>query len=144
MQILKVAPLVFLILSIIGCDVGPKSSLGFRLPEGDVEKGKTAFLELKCHHCHTVAGIEFPPPDVLPPVMVNLGGQVRNVRTYGELVTSIINPSHRLAKGYKKELIQVDGKSRMTDYTEVMTVRQMIDLVAFLQSRYEVILPPVK
>jgi hypothetical protein len=76
--------------------------------------------------------------------MVNLGGQVRNVRTYGELVTSIINPSHQFAKGYKKDLIQADGKSRMTDYTQFMTVRQMIDLVAFLQSRYEVILPPVK
>jgi sulfur-oxidizing protein SoxX len=144
MQILKASVLAFLLMSMMGCDAGPRSSLGFRLPEGDIEKGKAAFLELKCHNCHTVAGVELPPPEVSPPVMVNLGGQVRSVKTYGELVTSIINPSHRLAKGYKRELIEVNGKSRMTDYTEVMTVRQMIDLVAFLQSRYELILPPIK
>ena len=144
MKRVKAVALGFFGLYLASCDAGPKSSLGFRLPDGDIEKGKATFVELKCHLCHTVAGVELPPPEVAPPVMVNLGGQVRNVRTYGELVTSIINPSHHLAKGYKKELIQVDGKSRMTDYTEVMTVRQMISLVAFLQSRYEVILPPVK
>jgi len=144
MKISNAASLVFIALLMAACDAGPKSSLGFRLPEGNIEKGKATFLELKCHLCHTVAGTELPPLDVPPSVMVNLGGQVRNVRTYGELVTSIINPSHQLAKGYKKDLIQVDGKSRMTDYTQFMTVRQMIDLVAFLQSRYEVILPPVK
>jgi L-cysteine S-thiosulfotransferase len=91
-----------------------------------------------------VAGVELPPLEMVPPVVINLGGQVRNVKTYGELVTSIINPSHRLGRGYKEDLISVDGKSRMTDYTEVMTFRQMINLVAFLQSQYEIILPPVK
>ena len=144
MKTVKAVALAYFALSMAACDAGPKSSLGFRLPDGDIDKGKATFLELKCHLCHTVAGVELPSPEVAPPVMVNLGGQVRNVRTYGELVTSIINPSHRLAKGYKKELIEVEGKSRMTDYTEVMTVRQMINLVAFLQSRYEVVLPPVK
>ena len=144
MKILMAIVPVFLALSMAACDAGPKSSMGFRLPDGDIEKGKAAFVELKCNFCHTVAGVELPPLEVVPPVVVNLGGQVRNVKTYGELVTSIINPSHRLAKGYKKELISVDGKSRMTDYTEVMTVRQMINLVAFLQSQYEIILPPVK
>ena len=144
MKIANAASFLFIALFMVACDAGPKSSLGFRLPEGNIEKGKATFQELKCHLCHTVAGTELPPPDVPPPVMVNLGGQVRNVRTYGELVTSIINPSHRLAKGYKSDLIEADGKSRMTDYTQFMTVRQMIDLVAFLQSRYEVILPPVK
>ena len=144
MKLLTAIVPVFFALSLAACDAGPKSSMGFRLPDGDIEKGKAAFVELKCHLCHTVAGVELSPPEVVPPVIVNLGGQVRNVKTYGELVTSIINPSHRLAKGYKKELISVDGKSRMTDYTEVMTIRQMINLVAFLQSQYEIILPPVK
>jgi len=144
MKTLRVAVLLFFAMFMVACDAGPKSSMGFRLPDGDIEKGKAAFVELKCHLCHTVAGGELPPPEVVPPVMVNLGGQVRNVKTYGDLVTSIINPSHRLAKGYQKELITIDGKSRMTDYTEVMTVRQMINLVAFLQSQYEIVLPPVK
>ena len=33
-----------------------------------------------------------------------------------------------------------DG-SRMPDYADVMTVRQMIDVVAFLQKRYVVVRP---
>jgi L-cysteine S-thiosulfotransferase len=144
MKTLKAAALALFALLMTACDAGPKSSMGFRLPDGDIEKGKAAFVELKCNFCHTVAGVELPSPELVPPVMVNLGGQARNVKTYGDLVTSIINPSHRLAKGYKKEFISVDGKSRMTDYTEVMTVRQMINLVAFLQSQYEIVLPPVK
>ncbi|MFN8007804.1 MAG: cytochrome C [Terriglobia bacterium] len=144
MRILKNAILACVALCWIACDPGPKSSMGFRLPDGDIEKGKATFIELRCHLCHTVAGVELPPGEPLLPVMIELGGQVREVKTYGELVTSIINPSHRFAKGYKKELIEVDGKSRMTDYTEVMTVRQMVNLVAFLQSRYEIILPLMK
>lgn len=71
--------------------------------------------------------------------MVILGGEVRKVRTYGQLVTAVINPSHDLATGYPKDLVQEEGASRMTDFNDVMTVQQLIDLVAFLQSRYEVI-----
>jgi hypothetical protein len=63
------------------------------------------------------------------------------VKTYGELVTSIINPSHVLAPGYPKELITKDNRSAMADFNDKMTVHQLIDLVAFLQSRYELVLP---
>ena len=59
------------------------------------------------------------------------------IKTYGELVTSIINPSHRLAKGYAEANVAMEGKSNMTVYNDVMTVRELIDLVAFLQSHYE-------
>jgi len=57
--------------------------------------------------------------------------------TDGRFVTSIINPSHKLAPGYPKERIVSGGISRMADYNDVMTVRQLVDLVAFLHSRYE-------
>jgi len=75
--------------------------------------------------------------------LVTLGGQVTRVRTYGELVTSIINPSHRLAPGYPIEDISRVGESLMAlaYLNEVMTVQQLVDLVAFLQTRYEVIPP---
>ncbi len=67
---------------------------------------------------------------------VRLGGEVSRIGTYGELVTSIINPSHRLAKGHATEDISDEGKSLMTNYNDVLTVQQLIDLTAFLQSRY--------
>jgi mono/diheme cytochrome c family protein len=134
--------LVPLMLLTAACN-GPKSGAGLRLPDGDVQRGKAAFLELKCNTCHTVAGTEIPSPskDYAYVRVVVLGGEVRQVKTYGALVTSIINPSHSLAPGYPKELITKDNQSAMTNFNDTMTVRQLIDLVAFLQSRYEFVPP---
>ena len=66
---------------------------------------------------------------------------MRQVKTYGALVTAIINPSHSLAPGYPKELITKDNQSAMANFNDTMTVRQLIDLVAFLQSRYKFVPP---
>ncbi len=130
---------------LIACDSGPRSPVGFLLPEGDIEEGKAAFLELQCNSCHTVDGVDLPPPVVIPApnAAVVLGGHVFEIRTDGYLVTSIMNPSHKLARGLIKEQITTSsGESRMPDYSEIMTVQQLIDMVAFLQSRYTVVPPP--
>ena len=102
---------VLLMLVTAACG-GPKSGAGLRLPDGDVERGKAAFLELKCNTCHTVAKTEMPAPskDYAYVRVVVLGGEVRQVKTYGALVTSIINPSHSLAPGYPKELTRHKGQ----------------------------------
>lgn len=125
-----------------GCFSSPESPLGFRLPDGDAEKGMQAFQDLQCYGCHAVQGMEFPPGDVAS-VSVVLGGNVTRVKTYGELVTSIINPSHKLAPGYKEEDVTIDGASRMelAHLNDVVTVQQLIDLVAFLQPLYK-LMPP--
>lgn len=127
---------VWLIAALIaGCTPSPKSSRGFRLPDGDVKKGEEAFVALKCTRCHKVDGVDLPAPRVFN---LTLGGQTTRVETYGELVTSIINPSHVLSDQYKQQL--VDAKeSPMPDVTQEMSVRQMIDLVAFLQSHYHLV-----
>ena len=54
-------------------------------------------------------------------------------------MTSIINPSHRLAKGYPVYAVSVDGKSKMKNYNDAMTVTQLTDLVAFVQSKYKLL-----
>jgi hypothetical protein len=120
-----------------GCR-GPRSAAGFRLPDGDPQRGQLAFVELKCHTCHQVAGVDLPAPVADAPVPVRLGGEIIAVKTDGELVTSIVHPSYRLAPGYPKDLIRKGEASRMPDYGREMTVQQMVDLVAFLQSRYRV------
>jgi L-cysteine S-thiosulfotransferase len=120
---------------ISGCGSGPKSAKGFSLPDGDAKKGKLTFVELKCHACHTVSGVTLP--ETKTEIAIKLGGKVTRIKTYGELVTSIINPSHRLAKGKATDDVAVDGQSKMTSYNDVMTVDQLINLVAFLQSHYE-------
>ena len=133
---------ILLALLTLACD-GPKSGAGLRLPDGDVERGKAAFLELKCNTCHTVAKTEIAEPgkDYAYTRVVVLGGEIRQIKTYGDLVTSIINPTHSLASGYPKDLITKNGQSAMTNFNDTMTVRQLIDLVAFLQSRYEFVPP---
>ena len=118
---------------------GPRSAAGFRLPPGDAHRGQAAFLELKCNECHRVVGLELPGPVAAPPVL--LGGIVNHVKTDGELVSSIINPSHRIAEGYPRDLVSRGRESRMPAPGEAMSVHQLIDLVAFLQSRYEYVAP---
>lgn len=137
MRRLLICLLGILLIHTVGCGPASKSARGFRLPDGDIERGKAAFVALRCHDCHKVEGLELPPPEKTPAMAVLLGGEVANVKTYGDLVTSIIHPSHKLAARYKKEDVSRNGKSLMIDCNEVMTVRQMIDLVAFLQSRYQ-------
>ncbi len=131
---------------LIACDSGPRSPVGFLLPEGNVEQGKAAFIELQCNACHAVDGVDLSPPVVIPSpsASVVLGGPVFEIRTDGYLVTSIIHPSHKLARGLNEEQITTNtGESRMPGYSDIMTVRQLIDLVGFLQSRYTVVPPPL-
>lgn len=125
------------VVTLAGCE-DPKSGRGFSLPPGDAGRGEQAFVDLQCHACHSVAGIgraETADSSDLPSIV--LGGEVTRVQTYGELVTSIINPSHRIAPGYPRDALQVDGESKMKNYNDVLTVSQLADLVTFLQSKYQ-------
>ena len=72
---------------------------------------------------------------------VELGGAVTRVKTYGELVTAVINPSHKLAAGYPKELVSENGKSKMYNYNGFMTIQELTDIVMFLQEHYDVVPP---
>lgn len=127
---------------VTACAPGPESARGFRLPDGNADRGLEAFTDLQCHACHSVEGLDLQYLGT-GAADVRLGGIVRRAKTYGELVTSIINPSHKLAPGYRKAEVSGDGESLMTlaYLNDVMTVQQLIDLVAFLQSYYAV-LPP--
>jgi L-cysteine S-thiosulfotransferase len=140
----KLLPVLAMLAAGMACDSGRRSAAGFRLPaDGDVERGKAAFVELGCNSCHEVSGADLPRPTVQPPVPVVLGGELGKVMTDGYLTTSIIYPSYRFASYPRKQI--ADGReSRMPHYADKMTVRQMIDIVAFLQSRYTVReMPPV-
>ena len=114
----------------------------FVLPPGDKNAGKQAFVELKCNSCHSVTTqIEHAP---LEPgtIHVELGGTVSRVKTYDDLVTSIINPSHRLSRGTNLMTATPDGQSRMPVYNDIMSVQQLIDITAFLEPTYRVWVPP--
>ncbi|MFQ5547448.1 MAG: cytochrome C [Woeseia sp.] len=129
------------VLVLAGCGADRMSEKGFSLPEGDVDRGREAFLYMHCHECHTIEGVDLPVLELAEPPYVKLGGTVTKVKTYGELVTAIINPSHKLARGYPVEEISVEGESRMPVYNGFMTVQELIDIVMFLQPHYEVYVP---
>ena len=119
-----------------GCD---SEGRGFALPPGDAEVGRTTFVELACVDCHSIRGEE--SDEITREVHVALGGPTTRVRSYGELVTSVINPSHRLARAVSGNVSNDSGVSQMRNYNAVMTVQQLVDLVTFLQTKYEVVIP---
>jgi sulfur-oxidizing protein SoxX len=130
-------PLLGLILVSCG-DERSRLSTGFRLPEGDIARGKAAFVDLKCNLCHSVDGEDIP--GIAPGAGQVLGGKVQRVKTYGELVTAIIDPKHDIAPSYAEKLDEAKretAQSPMPPYNEAMTVKQMTDIVTFLHSRYE-------
>jgi hypothetical protein len=120
------------------CTEDARQARGFSLPEGDIEDGRLAFIEMRCNNCHLVDDIAQQTENQAPEFSIKLGGKVRTIKTYGDLVTSIINPSHRIAYSYGKGTTRAaNGESRMQNYNEVMTVQELVDLVTFLQPQYE-------
>ena len=137
-KLISLGTVVVIALSLGACDEDKMmSERGFRLPDGDANAGRDTFIYMQCNQCHTVKGEDLPPIPGSEPY-VELGGTVTHVRTYGELVTSIVNPSHKLADGYAKELVSEDGVSNMYVYNDYMTVQELTDLVRFLQPHYDV------
>jgi len=125
--------------AMVGCETGVESPRGFSLPEGDAENGKAVFIKYQCLSCHRLEGVEQADIVKSPELSIKLGGKSVVVKTYAELVTSIINPSHKIARGFPKSSVQVDGVSKMAVYNDIMTVTELVDVVVFLQSQYELI-----
>ncbi|MDG2176499.1 MAG: c-type cytochrome [Gammaproteobacteria bacterium] len=129
---------------ITGCRAYPDEVGFFRFPilSGDVERGQEAFLRLECNQCHQVNGVEIPNYSGTRPVTVELGGEIYFAKTYGDLVTSIINPDHVVSEEYLRQLPR-DARRQTTSspmyQKEEMLVTELIDIVAFLNSRYSLL-----
>ena len=138
---------VILGMALTACDPGARQARGFRLPEGSIAEGRKAFVALNCHTCHSVSGVELPKPESPGQYQVRLGGEVNKVKTYGELVTAIIHPSHDITKPYTSTpppaLKESTGETKdtkvsaMPSFNHLITAQQLIDLTTFLQSRYK-------
>ncbi len=115
-----------------GCGQGR----GFALPEGNIKAGESAFTIYNCNDCHSIGAIQFTGSG--DDLHIPLGGETTKLKTYGELVTSVINPSHKVAKGYQGA---VDSGNEMRKYNDIMTVQELVDIVTFLQSEYHFVEP---
>ena len=106
------------------------------LPKGDVQAGRKAFQDLKCHVCHRVSGESgFAAP------IAELRGPDLNallqLQETSEIAAAIIAPSHslslRTSEAVKAQLSK-QGASPMGDFSRAMTVRQLADLLSYLRS----------
>lgn len=128
---------LFLLICFSGCQRDDRRQGDIYLPMGDAARGEMHFVSLGCVACHVVIDAELPEPAEAGPVRVLLGSRTGRRMSYGQLVTSIVNPSHRLSSRYRRDEVSNDGVSLMSSYNDVLTVTQLTDLVAFLQSHYK-------
>ena len=119
-------------------DTGERSetpTVTVTLPPGDVKAGRQAFLDLRCTACHAVPSEpDFPAPvgaNPGPPIDAELAG-----RDVSYLVASIMTPSHAISVNVSDEVkARIEGVlSPMGDFSGAMTVRQLVDLHAYLRT----------
>lgn len=129
--------LVALVLT-TACETGPHASTGFRLPpDGDAERGREAFVSLKCVNCHDVINANLPRVTITQTkAPVILGGEVRDYISDGYFVTSIINPDYKVRR-FPEPRLPDGSEIRMPRHDDI-TVRQLTDIVSFLQSNYRI------
>jgi hypothetical protein len=106
-----------LALALAGCAQAPEQ---LRFPAGDAVAGKETLRAMQCHTCHELASTDFPAPHAqLRGVPL---GAIQASWSGDTLIAAILAPAHDRPEG------------QMGDYSEAMTVRQLIDIVAYLQT----------
>lgn len=104
-------------------------------PAGDAAAGRKLFIEAECHKCHEVKGETFPAvvkeKGDVGPELAQMAG-LHPVEFFAE---SIINPNAVIDHDAKeKGYVGTDGKSKMPDYNDTFTVRQIADLTSYMTS----------
>lgn len=130
--------------TLAACRTYPDYSNDFRFPitTGNIAQGRAAFVALGCPQCHLVDGVELTEYTGTPFLSVTLGGELIFAKTYGDLMTSIINPNHVISDRYLEQL-PANRRNRQTlspmYMNPNMKVTELIDIVTFLNSRYSLL-----
>jgi mono/diheme cytochrome c family protein len=114
---------------------GSDTPVTVTLPAGDIGAGRQAFIDLKCTACHAVASEPaFPRPVSANPGPPIDAGIARSDASY--VAAAIVTPAHAISPNISPEVRDnIEGVlSPMGDFSGVMTVRQMVDLHAYLRS----------
>ena len=97
--------------------------------DGNPVAGREVFVRMECYACHEVRGETFPPKGAgkVGPELSAMG-PMHPPEYFAE---AILNPNAVIGEepGYRGS----DGRSVMPDYSESMTLRELIDLVAYLK-----------
>ena len=114
---------------------GMTSDWKFTLPQGDPAEGRKLFVEAECYKCHEVIGEKFPG---ITEGEKGVGPELSQMATMHPVeffAESIINPNAVIdPKAKELGYVREDGKSKMPDYNDLLTVRQIADLTAYLAS----------
>ncbi|HSK30413.1 MAG TPA: c-type cytochrome [Candidatus Limnocylindria bacterium] len=107
----------------------------FTLPKGDPVVGRELFVEAQCYNCHEVKGEKMPPRDpdekTVGPELSQMAG-LHPVEFFAE---SIIHPNAFVPTDAKeRDYVGPDGRSKMPDFSDVFTVKQVADLAAYIAS----------
>jgi mono/diheme cytochrome c family protein len=104
----------------------------FLVPSGDAAKGREVFAAMECFACHEVKGENFPQSSTRGhepgPELTGMGSH-HPAEYFAE---SIMNPNRVIVQG--PGFTSPDGLSKMPGYADTMTVRQLVDVVAYLKS----------
>ncbi len=107
-----------------------QQTLTLALPAGDPQAGRATFHALRCAACHAVAEDESSPPKIDAPAPVL--GRLQARLGPGRLATAIVAPSHEISPEARPAM--EGDASPMKEYSDVLTVRQLVDLVAYVRS----------
>lgn len=109
------------------------------LPAGDPEAGKRAFAEHLCFSCHRVS--DDPDYNTMPPLAQGPDLASSSHKDPGYLATAIVAPNHSITRDHKnlenadpEDFADAEGDSIMPDFNEVLTVRELIDLLSYLRT----------
>jgi mono/diheme cytochrome c family protein len=103
----------------------------FLIPPGDPAEGRKVFAAMECFACHEVKGETFLEPKTSRgsgPELTGMGAH-HPPEYFAE---SILNPNRVIVQG--PGYTGADGLSKMPSYADTMTVKQLIDVVAYLKS----------
>jgi mono/diheme cytochrome c family protein len=111
---------------------GVPSGWKFLMPPGNPDEGRKVFVAMECFACHQVKGEDFPRASRTPqgtgPDLTGMGSH-HPAEYFAE---SILSPNRVVVEG--PGYAGPDGLSKMPDYADSMTVKQLVDVVAYLKS----------
>lgn len=110
------------------------------LPAGDPGRGRDLFEEKLCFRCHTVEGDRFPEVDLPVINHVHLAGETNRDWSRDFFAREILDPQHLLSPEYQRAMAIIGDKlgakeSPMPDYRSVLTVKDLLDLVTYLEEK---------
>jgi len=105
------------------------------LPQGDPAQGRRIFVEVECYKCHEIKSETFPAVAFAEKGVGPELSQMAGMHPIEFFAESIIDPNAVIDSDAKeKGYLGGDGKSKMPNYNDVLTIKQVLDLTAYLAS----------